>query len=84
MSKLIDAVLFNPLILGFVIIIAAIFVFAVRSFFVESKKQEKSRIFVQVAPNMIVSIGILGTFTGVLIGLLEFDITLLTLVLQIS
>jgi hypothetical protein len=31
--------------------------------------------FVRITPNSLATIGILGTFTGILIGLLDFDVT---------
>ncbi|PWI34737.1 hypothetical protein DI392_00170 [Vibrio albus] len=52
----------------FLIIIFALFVTS--TFFVIKKQSTR---LVRVTPNLLTSLGILGTFTGIVVGLMEFD-----------
>jgi len=54
---------------SFVIILIVVFLFSL--LFVKSEKLSK---FIHNAPNILTSIGILGTFTGIVIGLLDFNV----------
>ena len=37
-------------------------------------KKRSSASFVSITPNSLATLGVLGTFTGILIGLLDFDV----------
>lgn len=53
---------------GFIVIIAAIFIAAIWA-----KRSDKAHGFTQYAPTLLTSLGILGTFCGIVAGLLGFD-----------
>ncbi|MCY4514390.1 MAG: hypothetical protein OXC69_04545 [Candidatus Tectomicrobia bacterium] len=76
LSRITDSVFSNDITLFFVAIICVVFVFAilVRFLMALSKAQWFSR-FDRVAPTLLTTLGVLGTFTGIYFGLLDFDVS---------
>ena len=69
---IIDSMLDNPVIIAFTIVILAVFGFALIRHFRPSL--DGINAFVPAAPGLLTTIGILGTFLGIFVGLLEFDV----------
>ncbi len=72
-SRIVDGLLSNPISATFTCIILAYLIFAV--FMLRSAGEgSKARALVDLAPTILTTLGILGTFTGIFLGLLDFDI----------
>ncbi len=63
----INSVISSPLNVVFISLIAVIFVFGL------TKRRESKSQFVSSLPSMLISLGILGTFSGIFVGLLGFN-----------
>lgn len=72
-QRIIEGLLSNPISQTFCLIITAYFVFAV-VFVRVGLGNQRITTLVDNAPSILTSLGILGTFTGIFVGLLDFDI----------
>lgn len=70
--RLFEAVLANDISLGFAIVLVAIFLWALILHF--KPRRSGGATFVRSAPTALTSIGILGTFVGIFLGLLDFNV----------
>lgn len=66
-----DAMLSDDVSSIFAFSIFAVFSFAI--IFVNTKNEKRQRL-IEIAPQTLTTLGILGTFTGIFLGLLDFDI----------
>ena len=73
LSKIVESV-FEPLNFIFVIVIGAIFALSLISLVFRAQKGWLYRLR-SVAPGLLTGIGILGTFLGIFVGLLSFDVS---------
>ena len=72
MPRLFEAVQGNPITLSFAAIIGAVLAFAVAALV---GRGARAAAFARSAPSVLTSVGVLGTFTGIFAGLLDFDVT---------
>ena len=70
MPRLFEAVQGNPITLSFAAIIGAVLAFAVAALV---GRGARAAAFARSAPSVLTSVGVLGTFTGIFAGLLDFD-----------
>lgn len=79
MLEIVDAALSDPVAAPFVAVTATIFVFALlcslASRFGRGAIAARLARVPPAAPGLMTTLGVLGTFTGILIGLLDFDVT---------
>ena len=72
-SRIVDGLLSNQISATFTYLIGAYLIFALLMLR-EAGEGTKARALVDLAPTALTTLGILGTFTGIFIGLLDFDI----------
>ena len=71
--RIIKALVENPFSTFFTILIASVFFISVFAVIRKTKKSSMSAKIANIGPECMTTLGILGTFLGILIGLLEFD-----------
>ena len=69
--KILNSVTGNPVTLLFVALIATVFIFSLSRLI---KDDARARSISRSAPTTLTSLGILGTFCGIFLGLLDFDV----------
>ena len=73
-TDLISRIFGNYITNTIVLMLLAIFLFSVFAYFKNKIKNQSPSGFVQSAPTLLTTIGILGTFLGIFLGLLNFDV----------
>lgn len=69
------SILQNPVALAFSVAIAVIFVFGTMALLITRLAgMRRGTKFVSIVPNTLATLGVLGTFTGILLGLLDFRV----------
>ena len=76
LSRIIDSAFSNDLTRFFVTIICFVFILAVLvRFLMALTRTQWLSGFDRIAPTLLTTLGVLGTFTGIFFGLLDFDVT---------
>ena len=73
LNRIVEGLLNNPVSAAFTYIIIGYLAFALLNVRA-GQSSEKTRAVVDLAPTALTTLGILGTFTGIFLGLLDFDI----------
>jgi len=74
LNRIVEGLLNNPVSAAFTYIIIGYLAFALLNVRA-GQSSEKTRAVVDLAPTALTTLGILGTFTGIFLGLLDFDIS---------
>jgi hypothetical protein len=73
LTRTLNAIIADPIASSFTMIIAVLFLIATFGLFLRSSSAPMGR-FVAAAPALLTTMGVLGTFFGIFIGLLDFNV----------
>ena len=74
LNRIYQSILSDEITFFFCVLIIGWLIFAIILLFLPLAQRHVSARFVAITPTSLASLGVLGTFTGILIGLLDFDV----------